>query len=78
MDLGERRIPVQYAKQVKGRKMYGGQNTFIPIRVNATGVMPIIFASSIISFPQLLFSIFWPDSAFYKWYSTWLGAGGWI
>lgn len=78
MDLGERRIPVQYAKQVKGRKMYGGQNTFIPIRVNATGVMPIIFASSIISFPQLLFSIFWPESGFYKWYSTWLGAGGWI
>jgi preprotein translocase subunit SecY len=78
MDLGERRIPVQYAKQVKGRKMYGGQNTFIPIRVNATGVMPIIFASSIITFPQLLFSIFWPNSGFYKWYSTWLGAGGWI
>lgn len=78
MDLGERRIPVQYAKQVKGRKMYGGQNTFIPIRVNSTGVMPIIFASSIITFPQLLFSIFWPDSAFYKWYSNWLGAGGWI
>lgn len=78
MDLGERRIPVQYAKQVKGRKMYGGQNTFIPIRVNATGVMPIIFASSIISFPQLLFSIFWPNSSFYRWYSNWLGAGGWI
>lgn len=78
MDLGERRIPVQYAKQVKGRKMYGGQSTFIPIRVNATGVMPIIFASAIISFPQLLFSIFWPNSSFYKWYATWLGAGGWI
>jgi len=78
MDLGERRIPVQYAKQVKGRKMYGGQSTFIPIRVNSTGVMPIIFASSIITFPQLLFSIFWPNSGFYKWYSEWLGAGGWI
>lgn len=78
MDLGERRIPVQYAKQIKGRKMYGGQSTFIPIRVNSTGVMPIIFASSIISFPQLLFSIFWPNSGFYRWYSTWLGAGGWI
>jgi len=78
MDLGERRIPVQYAKQVKGRKMYGGQSTFIPIRVNSTGVMPIIFASSIITFPQLLFSIFWPNSGFYRWYSEWLGAGGWI
>ncbi len=78
IDLGERRIPVQYAKQIKGRKMYGGQNTNIPIRVNATGVMPIIFASSIISFPQLLCSIFWPNSKFYAWYSQWLGTGSWI
>lgn len=78
IDLGERRIPVQYAKQIKGRKMYGGQNTNIPIRVNATGVMPIIFASSIISFPQLLCSIFWPNSKFYAWYSRWLGTGSWI
>lgn len=77
-DSAERKIPVQYAKQIKGRKMYGGQSTFIPIRVNATGVMPIIFAMSLLSFPQLLFSIFWPNSGFYKWYSTWLGAGGWI
>ena len=78
IDLGERRIPVQYAKQIKGRKMYGGQNTNIPIRVNATGVMPIIFASSIISFPQLLCSIFWPNSKFYAWYSQWLGTSSWI
>ena len=78
MDLAERKIPVQYAKQVKGRKMYGGQSTHIPIRVNATGVMPIIFAMSILSFPQLILSIFAPNSGFYTWYSNWLGTGSWV
>ena len=74
MDLAERKVPVQYAKQVKGRKMYGGQSTHIPIRVNATGVMPIIFAMSLLSFPQLLISIFDADtsSGFAKWYTEWL------
>lgn len=78
MDMAERKIPVQYAKQVKGRKMYGGQSTHIPIKVNSTGVMPIIFAMSILSFPQLLMSIFWPKSSFYQTYSTWLGTGSWV
>ena len=50
----ERRIPVQYAKQVKGRKMYGGQNTHMPIKVNMSGVMPVIFASSILSLPPTI------------------------
>lgn len=50
----ERRIPVQYAKRVVGRKMYGGQNTFIPIKVNMSGVMPIILAVSIISLPSMI------------------------
>ena len=63
MDLSERRIPVQYAKQVKGNKMYGGQNTHIPIRVNASGVMPIIFASALLMFPRMIAS-FWPTSGF--------------
>ncbi len=78
IDSGERKVPVQYAKQIKGRKMYGGQNTHIPVRINSTGVMPIIFAMSILTFPQLLMSIFWPESGFYKTYSEWLGAGSWI
>ncbi len=78
MDMAERKIPVQYAKQVKGRKMYGGQSTHIPIRVNATGVMPIIFAMSILSFPQLIMSIVAPKSGFYTWYSNWLGTGSWV
>ena len=58
MSNAERRIPVQYAKRVVGRKMYGGQSTHLPIKVNATGVMPIIFASSILSLPQTI-SMFW-------------------
>lgn len=80
VDGGERRIPVQYAKQMKGRKMYGGQSTYIPVRVNATGVMPIIFASAIITFPQLLFSMFWADKTggFIGWWNTYLGAGSWV
>ena len=52
----ERRIPVQYAKRVVGRKMYGGQNTYMPIQVNMSGVMPIIFASSILSIPSTITS----------------------
>lgn len=54
MDNAERRIPVQYAKRVVGRKMYGGQNTHIPIKVNMCGVLPVIFASSILSLPPTI------------------------
>lgn len=78
IDSSERRIPVQYAKQIKGRKMYGGQNTNIPIKINANGVMPIIFATAIISFPQLIMSIFWystEEGSAYMWYARNLGAG---
>ena len=60
VDLSERRIPVQYAKQVKGRKMYGGQSTVIPIRIAGGGVMPLIFAFALISFPQMIISLFVP------------------
>lgn len=51
---GQRRIPVQYAKRVVGRKMYGGQTTHIPLRVNQAGVIPVIFASSLLLFPQVI------------------------
>ena len=60
----ERRIPVQYAKRVVGRKVYGGQNTHLPIKVNMSGVMPIIFAQSIASFPATI-------CAFGGWTSNW-------
>lgn len=65
MNDSERRIPVQYAKRVVGRKMYGGQNTYIPIKVNMSGVMPIILASSIVSLPSILATFFnWEDNWF--------------
>ena len=59
MTDAERRIPVQYAKRVVGRKMYGGQSTYIPIKVNMSGVMPIILAQSIVSLPSIIASFIW-------------------
>jgi len=55
---GQRKIPVQYAKQIKGRKVYGGQSTFLPLRVNQAGVIPIIFASSLLLFPATIAQFF--------------------
>lgn len=77
VDMSERRITVQYAKQVKGNKMYGGQKTHIPIRINASGVMPIIFASAFLMFPQMIMGLFWPTSDAYAWYSANMGIGTW-
>ena len=62
VELAERRVPVQYAKQIKGRKQYGGQSTYIPIKVNASGVLPIIFATAIITFPQMIAQMIAPAS----------------
>jgi preprotein translocase subunit SecY len=58
MEGGQRRVPVQYAKRVVGRKMYGGQQTYIPLKVNTAGVIPIIFASSILFFPSQIATFF--------------------
>lgn len=58
---GERKIPVQYAKRVVGRKMYGGQSTHIPVKVNMAGVMPVIFASSILQLPNTIALLFGTD-----------------
>ena len=69
VNQGERRIPVQYAKRVVGRKMYGGQSSNIPIKVAMAGVIPIIFAMSIMSFPGTLAQLFGsnnPDSILVK------------
>ncbi|BDF57605.1 protein translocase subunit SecY [Christensenellaceae bacterium] len=74
VDLGERRIPVQYAKRVVGRKMYGGQSTHIPMKVNQSGVMPLIFAITILMLPGMI-GQFWPESGFYAWYQQWAGPG---
>src|ERR1700736_8237 len=59
VERGERRIPVQYAKRVVGRKVMGGQSTHMPLKVNAGGVIPVIFASSILAFPQTLAQMGW-------------------
>ena len=62
VDSAERRIPVQYAKRVVGRKMYGGQSTHIPLKVNSSGVLPLIFASAIMQFPATIL-MFFPNSS---------------
>ena len=72
VDMGERRIPVQYAKRVVGRKAYGGQSTYIPLKVIAVGVLPLIFAYSFMSFPGTIFAFFGPNSGVYKWWDTYM------
>jgi preprotein translocase subunit SecY len=74
MTLGQRRIPVQYAKRVVGRRVYGGQSTHIPLRVNTAGVIPVIFASSIIAFPATIAQFVnhpWAQTV-----QSWLAFGG--
>lgn len=78
VELSERKIPVQYAKQVKGRKMYGGQSTVIPIKVNASGVMPLIFAFSILSFPELIGTMIAPNGKFIMFWQQWFGSDSWL
>ena len=67
VDMGERRIPVQYAKRMVGRKMYGGQSTHIPMKINSTGVMPLIFGFAILQFPATVFAFF-PTSGINLWW----------
>ncbi|MDP8208242.1 MAG: preprotein translocase subunit SecY [Candidatus Electryonea clarkiae] len=74
---GQRRITVQYTKRVVGRKMYGGQSTHIPLRINTAGVMPIIFAQTIMFFPQTV-STFLPAGGLQDWLSTAFRMDSWI
>ena len=69
VDLAERRIRIQYAKRMVGRKMYGGQSTHIPLRLNASGVLPLIFANAIMQFPATILAFF-PNSAANQWWTT--------
>ncbi len=79
VDQGQRRIPVQFAKRVRGRRVLGGQSTYIPIKVNTSGVIPVIFASSILLIPALIITAIPSDAAWlqgiYRWLDTNLGAG---
>lgn len=73
---GQRRIPVQYAKRVVGRKMYGGQSTHIPMKVNQSGVIPVIFAMSLLQFPLTITYFLSADNGFSIWVQKWLSPSG--
>lgn len=73
---GQRKIPVQYAKRVVGRKMYGGQSTHIPLKVNQAGVIPVIFAMSILAFPQTIAFFVGENSGFALFIARWLSPSG--
>ena len=79
---GQRRIPVQYASRVRGRRMYSGGQTFLPLRVNQAGVIPIIFAVSILLFPSQIASYFTSSAGIVgdlaKGVVSWLGSGSWL
>lgn len=74
---GERRVPVQYAKRVVGRKVYGGQSTHIPIKVNSAGVIPVIFAMSILMFPATIAGFF-PENGVATWIANNFTTGNWF
>jgi preprotein translocase subunit SecY len=73
VEQGQRRIPVQFAKRVVGRRQYGGQSTYIPLKVNQSGVIPIIFASSVLYLPQLL-SFVLPTDGWGKTVQDWVNS----
>ena len=56
LERGERKIPVQYARRVVGQRVYGGQSTYIPFKINTPGVMPVIFASAVLNVPRFIFA----------------------
>ena len=76
VELGERRIPIQYSKRMVGRRMYGGQSTHIPLKLNASGVLPLIFASSIMQFPSTILAFF-PNSSAYHWWTNNVSTMSW-
>lgn len=78
VDLGERRVPLQIAKAVKGRRVYGGQNTHMTLKVVSVGVLPLIFASSFLSFPQIIANFLKDGNGFKTWCNTWLSQSHWF
>ena len=73
---GQRKIPVHYAKRVVGRKMYGAQNTYVPFKINPSGVIPVIFASSIMVFPLQIAQSLGPNIRWLNSFAVWLRPGG--
>jgi preprotein translocase subunit SecY len=74
VEKAERKIPVQYAKKVVGRKQYGGQSTYLPIKANSNGVMPLIFAITIMQMPSMIGQLIGTDSGFFTWWTKWCSA----
>lgn len=72
IDKAVRKIPVQYAKRVVGRKMYGGQNTHLPMKANANGVLPLIFAMTIMQFPEMIMQFFKRGGSFMNFWYRWM------
>jgi preprotein translocase subunit SecY len=75
VEQAQRRIPVQYAKRMIGRRMYGGTSTYIPLKVNQAGVIPVIFASSLLYLPQLLANVWSSNQTFTKYVARYLTSG---
>jgi preprotein translocase subunit SecY len=79
VDQAQRRIPIQFAKRVRGRRVMGGQSTYIPLKVNTAGVIPVIFATSVMLIPSLIITAIPSDAAWvqsiYRWIDTNLGGG---
>ena len=79
IDQGQRRIPISFAKRVRGRRVLGGQSTYIPLKVNTSGVIPVIFATSVLLIPSLIITAIPSDAtwiqAIYRWINTNLGSG---
>ena len=73
IEKAERKIPIMYAKRVVGRKMYGGQNTHLPMKANANGVLPLIFAMTLMQFPTMILQ-FWPNSGFATWWENYMSS----
>lgn len=77
IEQGARQVPIQYAKRQVGRKVYGGQSSNLPVRVNAAGVIPPIFASSLLQFPVTMQG-FWPNTPVGTWLGIFFSPGGWF
>ena len=78
VEQAQRRIPVQYAKRMIGRRQYGGTTTYIPLKINMSGVIPVIFASSILALPAMVAQFGEPTDAWVQWISTHLHQGDWV
>lgn len=78
VEQAQRRIPVQYAKRMIGRRQYGGTTTYIPLKINMSGVIPVIFASSILALPAMIAQFGEPTDAWVQWISAHLHQGDWV